>query len=239
MKLIVPLVLFGLLLYSTPARAEDVSFDPRTSLEICKAPKPSQRDLIMELRWQIHEEDSFDIDDVPSPVTCESFLKRLQQNTEMFLDMSEDPMYAFSDLSLLKSLVNLEKLDTTKVPVTDLSFLKNLVHLKSLTVRYASVRSLEPLRGLTELEELNLVVNQISDISPLKGLKKLKKLSFSRNKVRDISVLQGLGQLKYLEMGSNPIRDFSPLKGRKFKFLRVPKNDVISNQEDYLPWDGY
>jgi hypothetical protein len=80
------------------------------------------------------------------------------------------------DLSPLKKLHNLQKIDLLFLQIDNIQPLAGLTNLKKLGLGYTGISHIEPLRRLKNLETLNLDYNPISDLKPLKNLTKLQSL---------------------------------------------------------------
>ncbi len=94
------------------------------------------------------------------------------------------------NLSRLKNLAALSKLDLSGTAITDLSPIRELVNLRHLDLADTQVRDLSPLADLHNLEWLSLSGTRTQDISPLKGLKRLKKLNLKATGITDLTLLK-------------------------------------------------
>lgn len=121
-------------------------------------------------------------------------------------------LYGTSDLTILKSLTNLEDLNLHYNEISDLTPIKDLTKLTSLRLAGNKISDITPLNKLTKLKTLILADNQIQDISTLEGLTDLYYLSLENNRITDITPLSKLTDLRYLFIKGNQITDTTPLE---------------------------
>ena len=117
-----------------------------------------------------------------------------------------------SDLSPLKGLRNLQRLNISDTQVSDLSPLKDLQNLQVLHIYSTPVSDLSPLKELRNLQVLSLHSTRVSDLSPLKELKNLQELYIYSTQVSDLSPLIELQNLQEFHLYSTRVSDLSPLK---------------------------
>ena len=133
------------------------------------------------------------------------------------------------DLTGLEFAINLEVLtiSSDNGKVTDLSPLKDLTHLTKLQLDRNQIADLSPLENLTSLRYLHFSSNQITDLSPLRDLTYLTELFLSNNKVADLSPLENLANLHWLYLGSNKVADLSPLRDlTSLRWLSLTNNQI-------------
>ena len=116
------------------------------------------------------------------------------------------------DLSPIKELRSLKKLDLSFNQINNISVLKDLSNLTILYLSSNQIRDISVLKDLSNLTELYLNSNQIIDISVLKELSNLTELNLRNNPIIDISVLKDLSNLTQLNLWNNQIIDISVLK---------------------------
>jgi hypothetical protein len=87
-----------------------------------------------------------------------------------------------------------------EVCLIDLSPLKKLHNLQKIDLLFLQIDNIKPLAGLTNLKELGLGYTGISDIEPLRKLKNLETLSLDYNPINDLKPLKNLTQLKSLNI---------------------------------------
>ena len=80
------------------------------------------------------------------------------------------------DLSPLKKLSNLQKLEILHTPVRNCNSLSSLKDLRKLVLAYNQFSNLEPIKGLKNLEELYITGTDVSNLEPLKELTNLHEL---------------------------------------------------------------
>ena len=105
--------------------------------------------------------------------------------------------------------------------VSDLSVIGTMVFLERLALIGQPVKDLSPLNGLVLLEELYLSGSAISDLSALNGLTNLATLHIEHTNVRDLTVLASLPSLRTVTVSA----DMLPLKwsgDKQFTVVLVP-----------------
>lgn len=86
---------------------------------------------------------------------------------------------SFKDIKTIEALKNLEVLELTATKVSNLKPIISLKNLTYLNLSHCSVSDLKPLSSLTNLQELYLYNTKISDLGPLKNLRNLKVLNIN------------------------------------------------------------
>ncbi|MBN1973471.1 MAG: leucine-rich repeat domain-containing protein [Sedimentisphaerales bacterium] len=122
---------------------------------------------------------------------------------------SGDEEICLMDLSPLKKLHNLQKIELLLIQLDNVKPLAGLTNLKRLGLEYTGISDIEPLKGLKNLETLNLDYNPITDLKPLKNLTQLKSLyirhcdKITKEQVEDLQkalpnlkILYGPGQFE-------------------------------------------
>ena len=157
-----------------------------------------------------------------SPITYELGGKKFRDD-DISLDFSE---LGITDISPLKNLKKIKKLELSKNSIEDISVLKELTTLEYLSLWDNSISDISSLKNLTNLTSLYIVDSKITDISALKNLKKIKILYLGYNSITDISTLKQLTNLKSLSLSSNLITDISSLQNLK----KIETLSLIGNQ---------
>lgn len=144
------------------------------------------------------------------------------------------------DISPIRELGNLEKIDLSDNKIKDLTPLSGLNNLAELWLHNNQIEDLSPLSGLSSLNDLYLYNNQIVDISPLSELTNLKELSLLNNKIQDVSHLYNIiDNLETLYLGDNPATEFSECSNgkdwvkwikNKRKLSSIPKDPEPSSE---------
>ncbi len=130
-------------------------------------------------------------------------------------------------VSFLMKLKNFKILYLDNNQITDISPLKSFINLTELSLFNNKITDATPVQHLNKLKELDLSQNQITDISALKNLTNLTKLHLYENKITDISTLINLTNLTLLNIGNNPINDTSSLQNlTKLTDLRLYNTEV-------------
>jgi len=117
-----------------------------------------------------------------------------------------------SDLSPLRSLINLQDLSLQGTNISDLSPLSSLVNLRLLDIENTAVTSLAPLSELKYITHIYANYNDITCLEPLRGMPILSELWIFNNNVTDLEPLSELFTLRKLEFGGNSVTDLSPLE---------------------------
>ncbi len=126
------------------------------------------------------------------------------------------------DLSPLRGLSALQRLEVRGIGVTDLSPVERLTALRELELWETNVSSLEPLRRLDKLTRLVVfgVGNETGpdqdppdglDLRAVAALPLLEELNLNESPVDDLSPLKGLSRLRALFLGATLVEDLSPL----------------------------
>ncbi len=118
------------------------------------------------------------------------------------------------DLSPLRKLSKLKKLDLSYAPIKNIKPVKNLINLKELRLIHTFVSDLEPISQLTNLQELNLGGTHVNNLEPIRGIKNLQVLWLYRTPVSDLEPLKGLKNLKTLGL-----KDCKNIKGEQVENL--------------------
>jgi hypothetical protein len=122
---------------------------------------------------------------------------------------------AMSDLTPIKELINLQKLDLSGTKVSDLTPIKELTDLQRLDLSRTSVSDLTPLKELKGLQSLFLVGTKVSDLTPLKEITGLQSLVLMDTAVSDLTPIKELTGLQLLDLSDTKVSDLTPLKELK------------------------
>ena len=144
---------------------------------------------------------------------------------------SEGEGERIEDISLLKNMVSLKKLELRDNHIKDLSPLSNLRKLLKVDVRENKFTSIKPLETLTRLENLNIRDNATESLEPLRYLTKLKKLNIHSNfEIDSLDPIKGLVNLETLIMQGVQIKDRDFLK----KFTKLQRLNAIDTGVEIL-----
>ena len=172
-----------------------------------------------------------------------SILKSENNLKNLFLGkrVSDDDYYpsdhigSLSDISAIKTLMNLESLELRRCDEVNLSEIKYLKNLKHLVLRELGFEwDISSFRTLENLQTLRLSdCPNLSDISVVGKLKNLKEISLSGCHLQDISDLGNLENLKYFKISDcselNDISAISTLKNlESLEIDRCPSLTDIS-----------
>jgi len=151
-----------------------------------------------------------------------SFLKDLKKLTK--LDLGFNRIY---DISPIQNLKDLKDLNLWGNKISDISDLKRLKKITSLFLYQNQITNISAIENLIKLEELGLTGNPISDVSSLKNLKNLKLLYFDVNN-KDFPVIKDLNKLEKIGINNSDLSDISILdKHRNLKYLNLSYNKII------------
>ncbi|WEV67296.1 InlB B-repeat-containing protein [Bifidobacterium sp. ESL0769] len=147
----------------------------------------------------------------------------------------DTPTNQIQDLTPLRKLTKLTRLNISDNAISDLNGIQNLTSLNTLFASGSSsritnnIRSLTPLKRLTSLNELELENNNISDITPLASLDRLLILDLSNNpinnNIKPLSEIHGLGYLKLNSTGTvtlDGLKDLAP----HLRQLEISGNEI-------------
>lgn len=84
--------------------------------------------------------------------------------------------------------------------IEDISFIKMLPQLTRLDVSYCAVSDISPVRELTELTELNLAYTSVADLSPLAGADSITELVLTGIPAEDLSPLLEMKSLARVKL---------------------------------------
>ncbi|BCE00735.1 leucine-rich repeat domain-containing protein [Marinicellulosiphila megalodicopiae] len=132
-----------------------------------------------------------------------------------------------TDISAIKTLVNMEDLVLFKNNLTNLDALEDMTQLKTLT---ANQNQIHDVRGLTNLDKLEYLVLKNNNIESLEGLGRLTSLTqldLSFNNITNIRALSGLNNLTRLNLSNNNIQDLTPLANlSNLRRLTISNNQI-------------
>lgn len=132
-----------------------------------------------------------------------------------------------SDISWLKKLKHLSKLNLSLNPIEKVFALKELIFLNCLNLQKTALTDITALRMLTHLQWLNLQDNQISELKPLRELNKLHQLNLQANQISQLKYLSELTHLTVLNLNSNQISELSALNNlKKLTTLYLNSNHI-------------
>lgn len=125
------------------------------------------------------------------------------------------------DISPLKALINLEKLDLRENMITDISSLSSLAALEQLNLTNNRISDISSLRNCVSLVSVDLSSNRyIDDAGVERGIESLDviyRLPFLTSiiandcGIKNIKNISSLASLEHLEMAYNYIDDISPI----------------------------
>jgi len=134
------------------------------------------------------------------------------------------------DLSLLKKLVNLRKLNISSSAIYSLAGIENLQKLEKLELYYLrNLENLENIKLLPDLKELCIESCKKADLKPIADLQQIEKLKLVKTTdIESVSLFSKLKNLQTLILGETKIIDgnLSPMfelprlktfKGRHYK----------------------
>lgn len=135
-----------------------------------------------------------------------------------------------TNLTKLKKLTNLKKLDMAGSQIESLEGIENLTLLEEIILDGSAVRKIDELATLNSLKSVSMRQTEISDISPLAG-SGVENLTISDNEnLNDISATGKMKNLKKLEIANSPgILDFSVIAGaEKLEALKISDSGLFN-----------
>ncbi|CAL5998643.1 Conserved_hypothetical protein [Hexamita inflata] len=149
----------------------------------------------------------------------------------------------YANLSVLKDMVQLTKLNVCNNQLEDINLLSSLINLEYLDICYNKIVDADPLKFLVKLTKLDISGLDLQNFSFLKSLKNLRKLGFtSQNKnynqisdlvqltklhleccdLNNINFLSSLKNLEYLNLHGNHGIDLTALQHlEKLSYLDI------------------
>lgn len=152
-------------------------------------------------------------------------LSNLKSLKELNIGKNYNVLYSSNrnglDITPLKSLINLERLDLRENMITDISSLSSLAVLKELNVTNNRVSDISSLRNCVSLVSVDLSSNRyVDDTGVERGIESLEmlyRLPFLNTiiandcGIKNIKNIASLTSLEHLEMAYNYIDDISPI----------------------------
>ncbi|MDX4036240.1 leucine-rich repeat domain-containing protein [Aliarcobacter skirrowii] len=235
-------------IFLIPLLLSSFLFGKSEFIKICENPTPEQKTTLNRVfHWQFTEYNSNRCEELeqiyiknPDRKIKNLTLQSKDEDNEIISDI--DVLKYFNleslllgegnnikDISPLKNLKNLKKLDITYNPIDNIDVLSNLTNLEKLSLDQNSLKDLKPLRNLKNLKNLNILrnnANEYLDISVLAELKNLKRLFFTIEP-KDICVLNSLTQLEELIIQNKKITNISCLdKLKNISYLKLSVNSI-------------
>lgn len=109
------------------------------------------------------------------------------------------------ELSPLRLLNNLERLNMDRTLVQDLTPLIGLRNLRYLSFSYTNVADLSPLRSLKELTFINFEFTPVQDLAPIAQLFALEEIQCDRTQIKSVAPLINLPVLRRIYCDQAPI----------------------------------
>ncbi|MCA9175103.1 MAG: hypothetical protein KDB14_11525 [Planctomycetales bacterium] len=136
------------------------------------------------------------------------------------------------DLAPLANKTSLRHLYLASSNVTNLCDLKNL-RLTTLDISGTDIERISALEGMQSLEEINLSNTHVSDIRPLHRLTHLKRIDASGSNVTDLSPLKALVNLQELILNDTPLNTLHHLPNLQklavvwIEGTKVPSSEIV------------
>lgn len=129
------------------------------------------------------------------------------------IDGLDAAKYNITDLTGIKYLRNLTKLDISENKLTSLQPLSQNRLLEIAAINDNQIEDLAPLSALKNLRTITLDHNQISNLAPLSVLSKLENVSLDNNRITNLTPLVNMTNLRNLTLYKNQISNMTPLAG--------------------------
>lgn len=127
--------------------------------------------------------------------------------THMFLGFTN-----LEDLKIVAGLTNLKKLDLRMSPkITDLSPLKSLVDLEDLVVSQTGVKDISPLVALPRLRVLEAQMLLLTDVTPVAQMKEITHVDFLRSPIKDMTPFVRAPKLTWIRFCNSEVPDLKAL----------------------------
>ncbi len=135
------------------------------------------------------------------------------------------------DLTPLRTLSRLQRLDVTGCPVTSLEPLRYVSALREIDAAYTTVNKAAVLAGLKHLETLNLSHTPVDTLPNLAALSALHTLELDATAIRSIDSLASLKHLVNLNLARTHVAGFAPLARLKsLQSLNLDSTLIINLQ---------
>ncbi len=134
-------------------------------------------------------------------------LKRLITKTSLDLSNSKQ----LQNLSALKKFSKLQNLDISNSSVTDISDLRNISSLKKLEMGRTEITDINALKYCIDMEELYLNNSLVKDLNVIENFPGLKKLYLKSTPISDIKSFLQLTELEVLQLSNTSVSDLNPL----------------------------
>lgn len=133
--------------------------------------------------------------------------------TNELWNIAELSLDGVADVSQLKLLTGLTRLDVQNTTVSDFTVVRELHRLTALKLSgcVLSADTVNAIGEITGLTELELAACAIGSAVPLQGLTKLVTLDLSNNNVSDLTPLGLMTVLETLKLHNCPVTDISPV----------------------------
>ncbi|MBT4091929.1 MAG: OmpA family protein [Deltaproteobacteria bacterium] len=181
------------------------SADRKEVLKICRSPTKEQQRTLNVLADIVGISGTF-----PSTTFCRELYFAL--DFQKGLNLSKKNI---KDITPLKSLGNLERLDLSHTRVSNIMPLRKLTSLKVLHLESTGIQNIRSLTGLKEIAELYLQNTRITHIRPVSYLLNTRVLYLNDTRVSSIRALEKLKHLEHLYLDNTKIKDITPLKNLK------------------------
>lgn len=147
---------------------------------------------------------------------------------------------AFNDLTELRRMKFIQRLDLVGLSVGDLASVGSLVQLKELTLEQRPNRMLDiaPLNTLVNLQRLTIVQFPIQDIGPLRSMKSLATLNLTGSVVANLSPLSDLPALRELTIDQRMVPGIATIAGSHLTTLHITHTDGDAVPIDLTPLSG-
>ena len=143
----------------------------------------------------------------------------------------------FANLEPLRALSQLRDLNFEwgTGQISDLSPIRDLKNLERLQIRGQRISDLSALGVLQAIEYLALNNNQITDFSPLLRLASLKRLYLGGNKISAIPDLSAMRSLEDIGLSENQITEFEGFEGASVRNIGLDGNSIREVMVTGLP----
>lgn len=127
----------------------------------------------------------------------------------------------------LSNLTNLTYLNIYRNPISDLSFTRNLAKLKFLNIGYTSVGYIDDLEHLKYLEVLTAWNTSINSLYPLRNTNTLQRIDLWMTSISDIEDLRCLTNIESISLKHTSISDISPMRmWKKLWYIDISNTNV-------------
>lgn len=217
--LVSPLTVLG---YTVSGVIEEITLtDPIVETQIRQALSLGDSD-------PIYSNDLWSVTSLSIPAGAESYLDLITMPYLETLTVTGSTAESLEGLGSLTSLTELSITDST-LTSSDLLIIASLPNLQKLTLSNCGLAGIDNLSGAKNLQYLDLSDNSIRDFTALSFMSSLTYLDLSHNALTTLNALSSLSALQSLDVSYNSLSSVAPVAGcEHLTSLNVSNNAIES-----------